>query len=66
MNITKEIQPDNILDVLSSEELLNICGGSVDHTLSDHLKAITSKFIADSWNTFCSNFNQGYQEHIRK
>ena len=65
MNITNQRQPDNILDVLSSEELMNICGGSAHHTVVDDAKAMVRQFIADSWNTFCSSFNRGYNEHVK-
>lgn len=66
MNITKQRQPDNILDVLSSEELINVCGGSFHHTAADDLKEAIRNLISDSWNSFCSNFDQGYKDHIKK
>ena len=65
MHITKQRQPDNLLDVLNSEELMNICGGSAHHTAVEDAKAIVTQFIADSWNNFCSGFKRGYNEHVK-
>lgn len=65
MNITNQRQSDSILDVLSSDELRNICGGSSNNNATAYVTGIAKQFISDSWNTFCSNFSQGYNEHIK-
>jgi Na+/H+ antiporter NhaD/arsenite permease-like protein len=65
MDISIDRQSDSVLDVLSSEELMNIGGGEMilsnPTTLMYAANAVN--FIANSWNTFCSNFSQGYEDH---
>ena len=68
MDITKHKQLDgSILDVLDSEELINIYGGGMilaNQAVSEYI-AGAIQTASNSWNHFVAGFNEGYEKHIK-